>query len=65
MNEITVATREQNMGLESINQVIAEMDNSTRMNAALVEQASAAALSLQDEAERLNQAVGMFQTKRR
>ena len=64
MSEITVATREQNVGLESINQVIAEMDNSTRMNAALVEQASAAAMSLQDEAHRLTQAVGMFQTKK-
>ncbi|HWW70918.1 MAG TPA: methyl-accepting chemotaxis protein, partial [Duganella sp.] len=62
MNEITAATREQNTGLNSINQVIAEMDNSTRMNAAMVEQASAAALSMQDEAARLSKAVSVFRT---
>ena len=62
MNEITAATREQNTGLNSINQVIAEMDNSTRMNAAMVEQASAAAMSMQDEAARLSKAVSAFRT---
>ncbi|HEV7814542.1 MAG TPA: methyl-accepting chemotaxis protein [Janthinobacterium sp.] len=65
MTEITSATREQNHGLESINQVIAEMDNSTRMNAAMVEEASAAALSMQDEAQRLSRAVSVFQTRKR
>ena len=63
MTEITAATREQSTGLESINQVIVEMDNSTRMNAAMVEQASAAAMSMQEEAGRLSQAVSKFRTK--
>ena len=62
MTEIMAATREQNTGLNSINNVIAEMDNSTRMNAAMVEEASAAALSMQDEATRLGQAISVFRT---
>ncbi|MYM88908.1 HAMP domain-containing protein [Rugamonas sp. FT82W] len=65
MTEITAATREQNTGLSSINQVIAEMDNSTRMNAAMVEEASAAAMSMQDEATRLSKAVSAFRTSGR
>lgn len=65
MTEITAATREQNTGLNSINQVFAEMDNSTRKNAAMVEQASAAAMSMQDEATRLNQAISVFRTSER
>ena len=60
MMEITAATREQNLGLNSINQVFAEMDNSTRMNAAMVEEASAAAMSMQDEALRLSAAISVF-----
>jgi len=62
MTEITAATREQTSGLNNINQVIAEMDNSTRMNAAMVEEASAAAMSMQDEAARLSQAISVFDT---
>jgi methyl-accepting chemotaxis protein len=62
MTEITSATREQSAGLGNINQAIAEMDNATRMNAAMVEEASAAAMSMQDEATRLNQAISMFRT---
>jgi methyl-accepting chemotaxis protein len=62
MTEITAATREQSAGLHNINQAIAEMDNATRMNAAMVEEASAAAMSMQDEATRLNQAISVFRT---
>jgi methyl-accepting chemotaxis protein len=64
MTEITAATREQTTGLESINLVIAEMDNATRMNAAMVEEASAAAMTMQEEAGRLSDAVSMFRTKK-
>lgn len=64
MTEITAATREQTTGLESINLVIAEMDNVTRMDAAMVEEASAAAMSMQEEAGRLSDAVSIFRTKK-
>jgi methyl-accepting chemotaxis protein len=64
MSEITVATREQNVGIESINQMITEMDNATRMNAALVEEASAAAMSMRDEADSLTRAVSVFRTRK-
>ncbi|MGV7210782.1 methyl-accepting chemotaxis protein [Oxalobacteraceae bacterium A2-2] len=60
VGEITAASQEQSSGIEQINQAIIAMDNVTQQNAALVEQAAAAAGALQDQAERLTQAVGVF-----
>lgn len=62
MGEITTASREQTAGIEQINQAITEMDNVTQQNAALVEQAAAAAESLQDQAASLAQVVSVFKT---
>ncbi|MGK5081211.1 methyl-accepting chemotaxis protein [Janthinobacterium sp. HLX7-2] len=60
MSEITVASREQSAGIGEINTAVTHMDAMTQQNAALVEQAAAAAESLQEQAVDLAQAVGMF-----
>lgn len=60
MAEISTASREQESGIEQINQAISEMDNVTQQNAALVEEAAAAAESLQDQAITLTDIVATF-----
>jgi aerotaxis receptor len=60
MAEITVASREQTSGIEQINQAITQMDQVTQQNAALVEEAAAAAASLQEQAGNLSQVVSVF-----
>ncbi|WP_343651826.1 methyl-accepting chemotaxis protein [Herbaspirillum sp.] len=61
MGEISTASHEQSVGIEEVNKAIALMDQVTQHNAALVEQASAAVATLQEQAVNLNQAVGVFQ----
>jgi methyl-accepting chemotaxis protein len=63
MVEITVAGREQSTGIEQINQSIILMDDVTQQNAALVEEAAAAAQSLRDQAGTLAQLVGVFKVE--
>ena len=58
--EISSASQEQSDGIEQVNRAIAQMDESTQQNAALVEQAAAAAQSLQDQAHTLTQVVSIF-----
>jgi methyl-accepting chemotaxis protein len=60
MSHISVAAREQNVRIESIDQAIGELDDTTQQNAALVEQAAAAAQSLQQQAEELTNTVEVF-----
>jgi len=60
MGEITAATLEQSHGIEEVNQAIAQMDEMTQQNAALVEEAAAAAESMQDQANQLASAVAIF-----
>ncbi|WP_165967735.1 methyl-accepting chemotaxis protein [Sapientia aquatica] len=60
ITEITMASQEQNSGIEQINQAITQMDNVTQQNAALVEQAAAAAASMQEQVERLVDVVSGF-----
>ncbi|SHH45649.1 methyl-accepting chemotaxis protein [Massilia sp. CF038] len=60
MSEITVATAEQSDGIAQVNQAIGQMDGVTQQNAALVEEAAAAAESLQEQATRLAAAVSVF-----
>ena len=60
MAEITVATDEQSQGIAQVNEAIGHMDGVTQQNAALVEQAAAAAESLQDQAAQLDEAVSLF-----
>ncbi|MDT0354455.1 methyl-accepting chemotaxis protein [Herbaspirillum huttiense F1] len=58
--EITAASGEQSDGIEQINQAIVQMDEVTQQNAALVEEAAAAAQSLQEQSSRLQETVGIF-----
>lgn len=60
MSEIAAAGREQELGIGQINQAVAEMDNVTQQNAALVEQAAAASASLQEQADSLAGMVSVF-----
>ena len=60
MAEITAASGEQSAGIEQVNQAIAEMDQVTQQNAALVEEAAAAAESMRDQAAKLVGVVGGF-----
>ena len=60
VSEITQATDEQAHGLERVNQSIGSIDHVTQQNAALVEQAAAAASSLQEQTRSLNEAVSVF-----
>jgi methyl-accepting chemotaxis protein len=61
MADITTASADQSAGIESVNTAITKMDEATQQNAALVEQAAAAARSLQEQAESLAQAVAVFE----
>jgi methyl-accepting chemotaxis protein len=60
MGEITVASHEQENGIEQINQAVSEMDAVTQQNAALVEEAAAAAQSLKEQSARLAETVSVF-----
>jgi len=60
MNEIAAATGEQSRGISQIAQAMAEMDTTTQQNAALVEETSAAASSLEDQAIQLEKVVSIF-----
>ena len=60
MGEITSASLEQSAGIGQVNSAILEMDQTTQQNAALVEQAAAAAASMQDQAASLARVVSIF-----
>jgi len=60
MAEISAASVEQTAGIEQINQAVAQMDEGTQQNAALVEQAAAASSAMQEQAATLAQAVAVF-----
>jgi len=60
MSEIANASQEQSAGIEQVNHSIIEMDAMTQQNAALVEEAAAAAQSLQDQANELARVVSIF-----
>ncbi|OZI47330.1 hypothetical protein CEK29_00820 [Bordetella genomosp. 5] len=60
MGEIAAASAEQADGIEQVNRAVAQMDEVTQQNAALVEEAAAAAGSMQDQAADLRGAVSAF-----
>ena len=60
MQEIAAASDEQSRGITQVSQAISEMDKVTQQNASLVEEASAAAVSLEEQAARLTEAVDVF-----
>ena len=60
MGEISHASREQSKGIEEVNHAVTSMDEVTQQNAALVEEAAAAAESLRQQAQELRGAVDVF-----
>ncbi|MFT4272108.1 MAG: methyl-accepting chemotaxis protein [Pantoea sp.] len=60
MSEIAAASDEQSRGIQQVSLAVTEMDNVTQQNASLVEEASSAAASLEDQAGKLTQAVAAF-----
>ncbi|NNG25435.1 methyl-accepting chemotaxis protein [Telluria aromaticivorans] len=60
MSEITAASQEQTSGIEHVNRSVNAMDEATQQNAALVEEASAAAQAMQDQAAELARSVRLF-----
>ena len=61
MGEIAAASEEQSSGIEQVARAVNQMDEVTQQNAALVEEAAAAAQSLEDQAARLRTTVAVFQ----
>jgi len=64
MAEISAASQEQSAGIEQVNQTVMQMDETTQQNAALVEEATAAARAMEEQAALLDQAVAVFQLSR-
>lgn len=60
MDEISAASQEQSDGIEQVGRAVGQMDEVTQQNAALVQQAAAAAASLEEQANRLEEAVAVF-----
>ena len=60
MGEIATATQEQSSGIALVDAAVQELDQSTQQNAALVEQSSAAAGTLSEQAQRLSAKMSFF-----
>lgn len=58
--DIAAASQEQVTGIDQVNTAVTQMDHVTQQNAALVEEAAAAASSLETQAQRLQSAVSAF-----
>jgi methyl-accepting chemotaxis protein len=63
MAEISAASTEQCDGISQVNQAVTQLDHMTQQNAALVEESSAAAESLKDQAHHLQALVSRFRTE--
>ncbi len=60
IGEITASANEQRDGIAQVNQAVSNLDQMTQQNAALVEESSAAATAMNDQAQRLAQVVAVF-----
>lgn len=60
MDEISAASQEQSGGIQQVSQAVSQMDEVTQQNASLVQEAAAAAASLEEQAKRLEQVVSVF-----
>ncbi|WP_332852069.1 methyl-accepting chemotaxis protein [Duganella sp. S19_KUP01_CR8] len=60
VGEISAATQEQNDGIAQVHQAVTQMDQTTQQNSALVEETAAAAQTLRDQADKLEQVVSAF-----
>jgi methyl-accepting chemotaxis protein len=65
MGEITAASSEQSQGIEQVNTAITQMDDVTQQNAALVEEAAAAAESMEEQAQLMTQLISTFRIVKR
>ncbi len=63
MGEIASASDEQSRGIDQVAVAVTEMDRVTQQNAALVQESAAAASSLEEQAQRLNEAVSIFRLR--
>ncbi len=64
VGEIATASREQASGVEQVNKAVVQMDEMTQQNASLVEQSAAAAGTMSEQAERLNELIAFFKLPR-
>jgi methyl-accepting chemotaxis protein len=64
VGDITTASHEQHLGIEEVNRAIASMDQVRQKNLTLVQEASDEVQALQDQADHLNRAVGVFKMER-
>ncbi|MFK8028504.1 MAG: methyl-accepting chemotaxis protein [Gammaproteobacteria bacterium] len=64
IGDISSASQEQALGIEQVNKAIIEMDTSTQQNTAMVEEAAAAAESMSEQSNQLNNLVGIFQVEK-
>jgi len=60
IGEITASSTEQRDGIAQVNQAVTHLDQMTQQNAALVEESTAAAASMRDQAQHLAQVVSVF-----
>ena len=60
MDEISAASQEQSDGIEQVSQAVTQMDQVTQQNASLVQEASSASASLEEQAQRLEDVVSTF-----
>ena len=63
ISEIAAASAEQTTGIDQVNQAVTSMDEVTQQNAALVEEAAAAAESLLEQANQLSDVVSVFKVE--
>ncbi|MDO7959328.1 methyl-accepting chemotaxis protein, partial [Xanthomonas euvesicatoria pv. eucalypti] len=63
MGEISAASQEQSAGIEQVNLTVTQMDETTQQNAALVEEATAAARAMEEQAGQLSDAVSIFKVQ--
>ncbi len=64
VSDIAAASAEQTIGIRQVNQAVSQMDEMTQQNAALAEQASAASMSMADQAVTMMQLVRFFKTRK-
>ncbi|WP_413722991.1 methyl-accepting chemotaxis protein [Sodalis sp. RH23] len=63
IDEIATSSTEQSHGIDQISKAMVEMDSTTQQNAALVQESSAAAISLEQQARNLNDMVAIFKVR--
>lgn len=62
VGQISIASDEQSVGIDQINQALVHMDSVTQQNAAMVEQAATTSRSMRDQATVLSTQIGFFST---